>query len=186
MLLLTLRGTPTLYYGEELGMQDVPIPLERARDTWTNTEPGVGLGRDPERTPMQWDASPHAGFTTGEPWLPLNPSYKETNVQAESREDRSMLSLYRQLIGLRRTSSVLVTGAKRLVDAPENVLAYQRTEGQERVLVALNLGSEPRNLALAGGRILLSTHLDRDDESVHGWLRLRGDEGVMVDLSAGA
>ena len=71
MLLLTLRGTPTIYYGDEIGMRDVPIPPERVQDPWEKNEPGLGLGRDPERTPMQWDGRPKAGFTTGEPWLPL-------------------------------------------------------------------------------------------------------------------
>src|SRR6202011_5626700 len=68
MLLLTLRGTPTIYQGEEIGMADVPIPRERLRDCWELNVPGLGLGRDPERTPMQWDASPHAGFSPSEPW----------------------------------------------------------------------------------------------------------------------
>src|SRR4028118_2310319 len=77
MLLLTLRGTPTLYYGDELGMEDVPIPPELEQDPWGKRVPGMGLGRDPERTPMQWDASPAAGFTTGEPWLPVASDYRE-------------------------------------------------------------------------------------------------------------
>src|SRR5262249_55534753 len=71
MLLLTLRGTPTLYYGDEIGMHDVPIPLEAVRDPWEKREPGLGVGRDPQRTPMQWDASPAAGFSGGTPWLPI-------------------------------------------------------------------------------------------------------------------
>src|SRR5262249_13091708 len=71
MLLLTLRGTPTLYYGDELGMPDVPIPSERVQDPFEKNVPGRGLGRDPERTPMPWRSGPGAGFTTGDPWLPL-------------------------------------------------------------------------------------------------------------------
>ena len=71
MLLLTLRGTPTLYYGDELGMQNVPIPPEKERDPFGKNMPGTGQGRDPERTPMRWDTSRNAGFTIGEPWLPL-------------------------------------------------------------------------------------------------------------------
>ncbi|HZZ89127.1 MAG TPA: alpha-amylase family glycosyl hydrolase, partial [Caulobacteraceae bacterium] len=73
MLLLTLRGTPTLYYGDELGLEQAAIAPERVQDPWEKNEPGLGLGRDPCRTPMPWDASPHAGFSTAEPWLPLNP-----------------------------------------------------------------------------------------------------------------
>ena len=71
MLLLTLRGTPTLYYGDEIGMTDVPIPVDEVQDPFEKNEPGMGLGRDPQRTPMQWSAAAHAGFTTGAPWLRL-------------------------------------------------------------------------------------------------------------------
>jgi len=183
MLLLTLRGTPTLYYGDELGMEDVPVPPEQARDAWTAREPGIGVGRDAQRTPMQWDGSPHAGFTTGTPWLPVGSSYARVNVQAEREDPASMLSLHRALIGLRRARRVLVTGAKRLVEAPPDVLAYERSEGGERLLVALNFSREPRALPLAAGQVLLSTHADRAGARLAGRLDLRGDEGVIVDLS---
>jgi alpha-glucosidase len=183
MLLLTLRGTPTLYYGDELGMEDVRIPAEQARDNWTRTEPGVGVGRDPQRTPMQWDASRNAGFTRAEPWLPVAPSQR-INVEAERSDPGSMLSLYRQLIALRRGSAALVSGAKRLVESPDEVLAYERSEGRERLLVALNFAAEPRSLRGVTGRLILSTHLHREGERVAGELRLRADEGVIVDVAA--
>jgi alpha-glucosidase len=80
MLLLTLRGTPTLYNGDEIGMQDVPIPPELVQDPFEKNVPGIGVGRDPERTPMQWDASPSAGFSTGTPWLPVADNYAVVNV----------------------------------------------------------------------------------------------------------
>src|SRR6185369_12806490 len=95
MLLLTLRGTPTIYQGEEIGMEDVPIPSQAVCDPWEKNVPGLGLGRDPERTPMQWDASENAGFTTGEPWLPLSSDHHVLNVQRQRAEPSSMLSLYR-------------------------------------------------------------------------------------------
>jgi alpha-glucosidase len=183
MLLLTLRGTPTHYYGDELGMEDVPISRERARDNWTKSEPSMGAGRDPQRTPMQWDSSPHAGFSDGEPWLPVSPTYRTVNVEALAREPRSILALYRRLFALRRSRNALVTGSKRLLEAPDDVIAYERVEGAERLLVALNLGHEPRELALAAGTLLLSTHLDREGERVAARLTLRGDEGVIIDLS---
>ena len=75
VLLLTLRGTPTLYYGDEIGLTDVAIPADRVQDPRELREPGLGLGRDPVRTPMPWNASAHAGFSTAEPWLPLNPDW---------------------------------------------------------------------------------------------------------------
>jgi alpha-glucosidase len=94
-----------------------------------------------------------------------------------------MLSLYRHLIALRRSRPVLVIGAKQLLPAPENVIAYQRVGDRDRLLIALNLGREPRELALSSGKLLLSTHLDRSDEPVSGRLTLRADEGVIVDLT---
>jgi alpha-glucosidase len=183
MLLLTLRGTPTLYYGDEIGMQDVAIAPERVRDTWTQREPGVGVGRDPQRTPMQWDATAGAGFSTGEPWLPVADDYASANTQSLAGDPRSILTLYRRLIGLRRSRAALVAGAKRLVAAPHDIIAYQRSEGTERLLVALNLAHEPRELPPVDGTILLSTHLDRDDERLAGPVALRPDEGLIVDIS---
>src|SRR5205814_450635 len=129
MLLLTLRGTPTHYYGDELGMEDVTIPHDRARDNWTKSEPSVGAGRDPQRTPMQWDGSPHAGFSKVEPWLPVSPNYRSVNVETLDRKPRSILELYRRLFALRRRRQALTIGTKRLVEAPDNVIAYERAEG---------------------------------------------------------
>ncbi len=94
MLLLTLRGTPTLYQGDEPGMRDVAIPPPLMQDPWEKNLPGRSLGRDPERTPMQWDATPNAGFTTGGPWLPVAEDYATVNVATQRDDPRSMLSLY--------------------------------------------------------------------------------------------
>src|ERR1043165_273369 len=113
MLLLTLRGTPTIYQGEEIGMADVPIPTQCVRDPWEKNVPGLGLGRDPERTPMQWDTSANAGFTDGDPWLPLSSDHREVNVNAQHANPRSMLSLYRALIALRRREPALAGGGHR-------------------------------------------------------------------------
>jgi len=183
MLLLTLRGTPTHYYGDELGMEDVPIPHERVRDNWTKSEPGLGAGRDPQRTPMQWDGSLHAGFSEDEPWLPVSPMYQTANVEALDREPRSILALYRRLFALRRSHRALITGSKRLLEAPDNVITYERATEGERLLVALNFGHETHELKLAEGTLLLSTHLDREGERLASRVTLRADEGVIVDLS---
>ena len=98
MLLLTLRGTPTLYQGDELGIGEVVIPPERVRDPREIRQPGIGLGRDPSRTPMAWDASPNAGFSAAEPWLPLHADWRTRNVAAESEKPGSMLNLTRALL----------------------------------------------------------------------------------------
>ncbi|MFL5583197.1 MAG: alpha-amylase family glycosyl hydrolase [Gemmatimonadaceae bacterium] len=183
MLLLTLRGTPTLYQGEEIGMRDVPIPPERVQDPWEKNQPGLGLGRDPERTPMQWDASKNAGFTTGRPWLPLSADHARLNVAAQTDDPRSMLSLHRRLIALRRAEPALSVGSWQEVEAAGDVIAFVREHDGRRFLVALNLGHALCEVAMEGaGRVVLSTHLDRE-ESVTGVVRLRADEGVVVQLS---
>ena len=115
MLLLTLRGTPTLYYGDELGMPDVHIPSELIQDPEEHRVPGLGLGRDPERTPMQWDASENAGFTTGTPWLPVSDDYRSRNVEAQRVDSSSMLTLQHRLIGMRRDERALSVGSYRPV-----------------------------------------------------------------------
>jgi alpha-glucosidase len=182
MLLLTLRGTPTLYYGDELGIGPVEIPPEAAQDPWERNEPGLGLGRDPERTPMPWDGSPTGGFTDGRPWLPLNPDHGERNVEALSRDPASILALHRRLIALRRERLALSVGDYLALAAEGDVLAYERRRGAERLTIVLNLGHEPQAFALAqpASRVLLSTHLDREGEPVGARLALRPDEGVIL------
>jgi alpha-glucosidase len=190
MLLLTLRGTPTLYYGDELGMMNVPIPIDRAQDPLEKNVPGKGLGRDPCRTPMQWDGSPHAGFSVCDPWLPICDDYPVVNVRSEEDDPSSSLTLYRRLLTLRRTHAALSVGAYEPLAATGNVLAYWRRAPEERVLIALNLGAVPCLLTveLRGmkGRILLSTHLDRVDEVIVQELSLRANEGVIVALATHA
>ncbi|MEW6638295.1 MAG: alpha-amylase family glycosyl hydrolase [Actinomycetota bacterium] len=185
MLLLTLRGTPTVYYGDEIGMHDVPIPPERVRDPFEKNVPGIGVGRDPERTPMQWDASPNAGFCPpdAEPWLPVADDYPGVNVEAQRKDPRSMLALHRRLLGIRREEPALSVGSYAPVEAAGDLLAYLRETAGSRFLVALNLGPEPQRLCFEGaGRIALNTHLDREGEKAAGAIELRGDEGAVVTL----
>jgi alpha-glucosidase len=170
MLLLTLRGTPTLYQGEEIGMTDVPIPPKRVRDPWERNVPGLGLGRDPARTPMPWGGRFGAGFTTGEPWLPLGADYHTVNVAAQADAPQSMLSLYRALLALRRAESALSIGAYVPVRATEAVLVYERRRADRRLLVALNMSAQPQDVPEASGMtVLLSTYLDRTEGDAPYW-----------------
>ncbi len=185
MLLLTLRGTPTVYYGDEIGMVNVEIPAEAAKDPLEHTV-GHGFGRDPERTPMQWDSTPNAGFTPGDPWLPLSPDYPVYNVEAQRTDPRSILTLYRRLLALRRAEPALSVGRYRSLPAEGELVAYLRADDAQRFLVALNFGSwvrrySCRQLGLRG-EIALSTYLDREGERVEGEVLLRPDEGVVVRL----
>jgi alpha-glucosidase len=182
MLLMTLRGTPTHYYGDELGLADVPIPPALVQDPWEKNVPGLGLGRDPVRTPMPWDAaSPEAGFTSGVPWLPLNPDWRTRNVRAQSADPHSDLSLYRQLFTLRRASLALQAGSIRVTRADDQTLAYERKAEGSTLLVALNFGDTPASIPLPGpARHLLSTALDRaEDVPLE---TLRPYEGVVLAI----
>ncbi|POR53097.1 alpha-amylase family glycosyl hydrolase [Bosea psychrotolerans] len=183
MLLLTLRGTPTLYYGDELGLSDVPIPPAQLRDPRELREPGLGLGRDPVRTPMPWDAGAHAGFSTVSPWLPLNADWPIRNVAGMADEPASILTLYRQLLALRRAYPALAVGDFGLLDSEGDVLAYERRYAAQRLIVALNLGGSEQRLTLppwaSGHRLILSTRGEAPLVESH-VLRLRADEGVIL------
>jgi oligo-1,6-glucosidase/alpha-glucosidase len=177
MLLLTLRGTPTLYQGDELAIGAVPIPPDKVRDPRELRQPGIGLGRDPSRTPMPWDGSPHAGFSPAEPWLPLNPDWPARNVAAQETDPSSMLTLTRALLSLRRAEPALAVGDYRQVVCEGPLLAYERRSGDTRLLVVLNLGSEAITLPdqALGGERLLST-------LPGGARELRGNEGLILLL----
>ncbi|MEZ0496282.1 alpha-amylase family glycosyl hydrolase [Sphingomonas sp. IW22] len=183
MLLLTLRGTPTLYYGDELGVADVAIPPERVTDPRELREPGLGLGRDPVRTPMAWNDEPHGGFSTMEPWLPLHPDWRTRNVATQRGAAESMWRLHRDLLALRRATPALATGDWHPVHADDAVLAYERRQGEQRVLVALNLTNAAARLELPEWARSLSPRMGTlanlsapDGEG----LTLKPDEGLIL------
>jgi alpha-glucosidase len=187
MLLLTLRGTPTIYYGDEIGMEQQAIPPERVRDPFEKNVPGLGVGRDGCRTPMQWDATAHTGFSQCEPWLPISDNYREQNLAVQREDKSSLYNLYRRLIALRRSRLSLSIGRYRPLYVSGELLVFVREHEQERMLVALNLGQYPTSFAfesrILAGRVLVSSFGDRDGEVVSKSLELRGDEGVVVELS---
>lgn len=181
MLLMTLRGTPTLYYGDELGLEDVTIPHEEVRDPFGLVVPGQG--RDPERTPMPWDASHNGGFTTGRPWLPLGKAHPAMSVEVQKRNPESMLNLTRALLALRRREPALSLGGWEPLAVEGDVLAYSRTSAGRRFMVLLNLGSAPKAVGFdrdLAGAIELSTHPGRAGERISTRINLRGDEGIII------
>jgi alpha-glucosidase len=137
---------------------------------------------------MQWDGSRHAGFTEGDPWLPVSDDHAAVNVREEDHDPASFLSLYRKLLRLRRAHPSLSLGEYEPIAATGDLLAYVRRTKDERFLIVLNLGGEACGLSWdalgLSGRLLLSTHLDRHEETFTDHVALRPNEGVIVELSA--
>jgi alpha-glucosidase len=178
VLLMGLRGTPFLYYGDEIGMPDTEVPPERVLDPVGRFH-GPRLARDPERTPMHWSAEEGAGFTRPgvEPWLPFG-DFRSCNVADQRHDPDSMLSLTRDLIGLRDAIPDLRRGAYRTHPASSGSLWVW--ERGERMLVAVNLGAEPVTLAPIDGTIRISTIRARDEEEVDGRLHLEPKEALLA------
>jgi alpha-glucosidase len=163
MLLLTLRGTVFVYYGDELGMANTDLPQERPQDP-RGAMMGANYFRDESRTPMLWDAAVGAGFTSGEPWLPFDPDYPVINVAAQQADNRSILSLYHRLIALRREMPALREGEQIPLRPSEAVFAFQRRLADQTLLIAFNLYDDAQTFPLAApGTLLLSTELDREN-----------------------
>ena len=180
MLLLTLRGTPTLYQGDELGIGKVEIPPRMVRDPKELREPGIGLGRDPSRTPMAWDDTLNGGFSAEEPWLPLHPDWKTRNAATQGQDPGSMLTLYKELLRLRRSEPALSIGTLHLDQGTDHILSYTREWQGCRFHVLLNLSHSERLMpdGSTQGEVLLSTLGNHPPE---GWLR--PDEGLIIRLA---
>lgn len=189
MLLLTLRGTPTIYYGEEIGMRDVPIPIGEIQDPQGLNMPGKNLGRDPERTPMQWDNSPHAGFSKVRPWLRVDKTFGRQNVRVEQMDRYSMLSLYKRLISLRQSQPALTVGAYKPVYSDRLIISYIREAPRKEdlsFLIVLNLSHRactfaPTKISFKG-LIEIDTFPEEEGLSVTDTIALNGDEGLIIRL----
>jgi len=192
MFLLTLRGTPTTYYGEEIGMEDGMIPPEFIQDPPALKQPHIAhlIGRDPERAPMQWDDSPNAGFTRAgvRTWLPVADNYTIRNVAAQARDPGSILNLYRTLVQLRKDEPALIAGAYASLDAgADQVFAYTRTlPGANRLLVVLNFGAHAHTLDLSRvatrANIALATGMNRAGEVNLAQFHLAPNEGIVLRI----
>jgi alpha-glucosidase len=185
LMLLTLRGTPTLYYGDEIGLENGLIPPEKIQDPQ-----GINLGaertRDVCRTPMQWDANPFAGFSHSEPWLPVSADFATRNVGHQAQDPTSIFNLYRRLLALRRQSPSLHGSSYRALEIETaDCYVYEREAGDEKHLIVLNFSAEARSVSIddAGtAKIALSTHMDRDGSVSLDKLALRPCEGVIIQL----
>jgi len=177
LVLLTLRGTPLLYYGDEIGMGDTPVPAARVRDP-LGMEGSTRIGRDGARTPMRWRQGPNAGFCPDgtEPWLPIG-DRPGVDVASQRDDPGSVLRLCRDAVRLRAAEPELRSGARRDLPSPPGVWAIRRGES---LTVAVNLDATPAGLDGVGGTVLLGTHRERDGARVRERLALRGWEGVVV------
>ncbi len=189
VLLLTLRGTPTIYYGEELGMKDVAIPFEEVCDPQGLNMPDKNLSRDPSRTPMQWDDSAYAGFSRTRPWLRVHRDYVRTNVAMQKKDARSMLSLYHKLITLRRSAPALSVGDYTPVFSDTQILAYKRSaDDSSAYLVVLNFGHRPsyfrQDQDAFTGTVVVATSPELEGQRIDGTITLGGDEGMVVELDS--
>jgi alpha-glucosidase len=184
LLLLTLRGTPLLYYGDEIGMEDVPIPRERLRDPVGIESWPKDRGRDGCRTPMQWSGEPGAGFSAPgvEPWLPIGEA-RACNVADQRDDPTSELALCRDLIALRRRVADLRRGAYGRLEAPRGAWAFARGDGHA---VALNTSASEVSVPGLDGSILIGTRRERDGERVRAALALGPGEAVVVERQPGA
>jgi alpha-glucosidase len=172
---LTLRGTPIMYYGEEIGIENNdPTRKEDVRDPIGRTGWPAEKGRDGERTPMQWNTAPNAGFSKKDPWLPVPPSYKTHNVATESKDPNSILNLYRKVLALRRSNGALLEGSYTALNEEDpNVMSYLRSYKGKAVLVALNMSANPQkatfNLLHQGfGRATLKVLIASPEASAKG------------------
>ncbi|MDJ0925813.1 MAG: alpha-amylase family glycosyl hydrolase [Acidimicrobiia bacterium] len=184
MLLLTLRGTPTIYYGDELAMLEVEIAPEDQLDPWGRNTPGAG--RDGCRTPMQWDASANAGFAPAgaTPWLPLNEDWRESNVANQLDDPASILNLYRALLAYRKESAPLLLGSYDRLDSPSGSFLYRRSHENATVLVALNFTAEPLTAELpTEGTVVLTTEPGEIAAARPCMVELRPYEGVIIEAT---
>lgn len=195
-MLLTLRGTPTLYYGEEIGQSDIYLSRKQILDPPGKRYWPIYKGRDACRAPMQWDQSPRAGFTSGDPWLPVNTDYRLKNVETQTAEPNSLFNFYRHLIWLRHQTEALHSGELELINNwHRKVLAYYRYTAQQRLLILLNFSSRDQAISLdrdSSWSVIFGTHCENnvtfDDQhfELNGYeVLILNDDGFEAEVSGG-
>jgi alpha-glucosidase len=184
-LYLTLRGTPIMYYGEEIGMKTTPSTRkEDVKDPIGQRGWPEEKGRDGERTPMQWDGSENAGFSKASPWLPVPRAYKTHNVATEMQRPDSVLEFYKKVLKLRHTDRALLDGSyTALNESDQNVFSYLRSYQGEVVLVALNMSASPQkvNFELSkNGFSSANSLLSTSKSGAQGDIVMLGPYGVFI------
>ncbi len=189
LMLLTLRGTPFIYYGEEIAMREAKLSREDLRDP-------VGLkwyplheGRDGCRTPMQWSGDINAGFSNAKPWLPLGPDTDQYNVSVMDSDQQSILSFTKKLIWMRKEMPALLEGEYKAIGevvSSKHCFCFERSAGKQRLLIYLNFSLQRQNVDLPGGnfagRLLLSTNHERKSENNLSTVNLDGLEGCIIEI----
>jgi alpha-glucosidase len=185
-LLLTLRGTPYMYYGEEIGMRELSLKRSELQDPVGKRYWPINKGRDGCRTPMQWDASEFAGFSQAEPWIRVNPDHLSRNVQLQKTHENSLLNFYKKMLRVRKGTPALQKGLFiPLTYDPRSLLAYLREDAESSVLVVLNFSRRKVRLALGprlrgeDWQLLISSKREKVPEIVKGWLPLLGNEASV-------
>lgn len=176
LIRLTLRGTPFIYYGEELGMKNVQVPVEKVRDPMAVNMRNFNFGRDPERGPMQWNRKEFAGFSDSEPWLPLGKDYADKNVLSESKDSASFLNLYKKIIHARKSLKALYSGKYIPLDfEDQNIFGFIREFENEKALILVNFSEEGQMVQLPKGKwkIILSTYMDTREKVEENQINLR-------------
>ncbi len=197
--LLTMRGTPYFYFGDELGMTNIRFnDISDYRDIMTINlyelikreggeldefiESQKIIGRDNGRTPFQWNDSPNAGFTTGEPWLKVNPNYTKINAEAQEKDENSVLNYFRKIVILRKENPILIYGAYEILDAENpDIYAYTRQLGDEKLLILLNFKPHEAvaeiDFDLRGAKVLAGNYSEPSSGG-----RLKPCEAVVFEL----
>jgi alpha-glucosidase len=183
-MLLTLRGTPFLYYGEEIGMRDIRVRRKDILDPIGKRYWPIYPGRDGCRAPMQWDASPQSGFSRAKPWLPLHPNFRERNVAAQSQDTHSLFNFYKALLSLRRNQPALISGDfVPMQSGASAVMSYAREYAGQSLLVLLNFSAAPQTAALPPRReyaAALSSTQRPQGQTCAGQIALKGNEALIL------
>ncbi len=187
LILLTLRGTPTIYYGDELGLENVPVPAGQGQDPFGHAHPDQG--RDPVRSPMPWSAAAGSGFTEGSPWLPLGAKNLEKNVETSTADEASTLNLTRRILALRRQEPALSLGDWQEIEIQGDILAYARDDGRQRFVILANLEPAPKSVHLGNafkGMLEISTLSRSPGADLGPDIDLGPDEAMIIRMDGRA